>query len=111
MAGERGHCSWPEERRNMLTPYEAALEETAARIMTDVRSMDLSAPSSEQGADAWRDVSLKKYTKVRRLTNLVVAHEHTGLFDRADARQKIEAQDFANLSGPLGTSGATSAFR
>ena len=95
----------------MRTPYEAALEETAARTLTDVRSVDLSAPSSEKGADAWQHLPLKKNTKVRGLTNLVVAHEHTGLFDRADARQKIEAQDFANLSGPLGTSGATSAFR
>ena len=111
MAGERGHCSWPKERRNMLTPYEAALEETAARIMTDVRSVDLSAPSSEQGADAWRDLPLKKYTRVRGLTNLVVAHEHVGLIDLADAQQKFEAQDFANLPGPLGTSGDTSAFR
>ena len=73
----------------MLTPYEAALEEAAARIMTDMRSMDLSAPSSEQGADAWRDLPLKKYTRVRGLTNLVVAHEHIGLIDLADAQQKF----------------------
>ena len=95
----------------MLTLYEAALEETAARTLTDVRSVDLSAPSSEKGADAWQDLPLKKFTKARGLTNLVVAHEHTGLIDLADAQLKFEAQDFANLPGPLGTSGDTSAFR
>ena len=106
-----GHCVWPEARRDMLTLYEAALEETAARTLTDVRSVDLSAPSSEKGADAWQDLPLKKFTKARGLTNLVAAHEHTGLIDLADAQLKFEAQDFANLPGPLGTSGDTSAFR